>query len=77
MAAGKKVEMNTVMRTDIRSCFEDNLSNPISEGRIASLPQLPTQKYLHPISSMTPCFKGYFSSREYQVTELSDCRAEA
>lgn len=77
MAAGKKVEINTVIRTDIRSCFEDTLSNPVSDGRIPSLLQLPTQKYLHPISSMTPCFKGYFSSCEYQVTELSDCRAEA
>lgn len=77
MAVGKKVEINIVMRTDIRSCFEDALSNPISDGRIPSLPQLPRQKYLHPISSTTPCFKEYFSSCEYQVTELSDCRAEA
>lgn len=75
-ATGKKVEINTWKRTDFRSCFEDTLSNPISDGRIPSLPQLPTQKYVHPISSTTPCFKGYFSSCGYQVTELSDCRAE-
>lgn len=57
VAVGKKVEI-TVMRTDIRSCFEDTPSKRIWDGRMPALPQLPKQKYLHPISSTTPCFKG-------------------
>lgn len=58
MALGKKGEIVTLMRTAIRRYFEDTLSKCTWDGRIPALPQLPKQKYLHPISSMTPCSKG-------------------